>query len=393
MTIKDGNMPDDKLAGLLKRYEDGTCTDEERRLVEDWFEKYQANDRHASLNDEDKNAMLRNIMGQLHDGDASVDEPAYNSDSRFTMRRWAIAASILLVATAGSLIWYQQHKHAAATATMAVIKTHDVLPGGNKATLTLANGAVIGLNNIKNGAVVNQGAARVTKVEDGELRYDASALQTAGAAPALNTIATQLGGQYKVVLPDGSQVWLNSGSSLTFPERFTGTERDVTLTGEGYFEVAKNKAMPFKVKVNDVTVQVLGTHFNVMAYSNEPEFKTTLLEGSVRITTAHGSGLLKPNEMASVARGTDAVKIAPADIDKEVAWKNNLFWFDNAPIQSVMNQLARWYDVDIKYKGNCTKLFNGTIPRNINASKALKILEQTGGVHFAIDGKVITVLP
>src|SRR6185312_6673718 len=142
---------------------------------------------------------------------------------------------------------------------------------------------------IKTGAVVNQGSAKVTKVKDGELRYDASASPGADQSPALNTIATQLGGQYKVVLPDGSQVWLNSGSSLTFPERFTGPERNVTLTGEGYFEVAKNKAMPFKVMVNDVTVQVLGTHFNVMAYNNEPAVKTTLLEGSVKITTPHSS--------------------------------------------------------------------------------------------------------
>lgn len=392
MTSKDGNMPDDKLAGLLKRYEDGTCTEEERLLVEEWFEKYSTNKVHTSLNGEGKDAMFRNIMTELDGGRVPAKE-AEHAGTRFSVRRLAVAASILLIAAAGSLVWYQQNKRNEAKNNIAVVTLHDVLPGGNKATLTLANGSVIGLTNIKTGAVVNQGSAKVTKVKDGELQYDASASPAADQSPALNTIATQLGGQYKVVLPDGSQVWLNSGSSLTFPERFTGPERNVTLTGEGYFEVAKNKAMPFKVMVNDVTVQVLGTHFNVMAYNNEPAVKTTLLEGSVKITTPHSSGLLKPNEMASVARATDDVKITPADIDKEVAWKNNLFWFDNASIRTVMNQLARWYDVDIRYQGNCTKLFTGTIPRNINASKVLKILEQTGGVHFAIDGKTITVLP
>ena len=385
-------MPDDKLAELLKRYNEGTCNDEERRLVEDWFEKYKAKEKHVPLNNEGKDAMLRNIMEQLHDDGEPVEEPVY-AGSQSGMRRWAVAASILLIAGAGGLFWYQQNKRNATTNSIAAVITQKKKPKNNKTTQTQANGAVIGLNNIKTGALVNKGAVKVTKTGDGELRYDASASSKTNGAPALNTIATQLGGQYKVVLPDGSQVWLNAASSLTFPEKFIGTERNVTLTGEGYFEVAKNKEMPFKVKVNDVTVQVLGTHFNVMAYANEPSLKTTLLEGSVRITTTHSSGLLKPNEMASVARGTNDVKIAPADIDKEVAWKNNLFWFDNAPIQTVMNQLARWYDVDVRYKGDCTKLFNGTIPRNINASKALKILEQTGGVHFSIDGKIITVSP
>jgi transmembrane sensor len=382
------SMSEDKLTALLKKYADGTCTDEERKLVERLYEENYDPAQEQKLPHNQQDLMYRNIIEKLQKQGEPVKEVYVK---RFNTTRWVAAASILLFIAVGTAIWFKYNKQTNITAGNTVAYKNDISPGRNQATLTLADGSVIVLNNVKKGELAKQGGANIIKLDDGRLAYNAA--HDNDVQPLINTITTPLGGQYQVILPDGTHVWLNAGSSLQFPAAFTGKQRNVTLKGEAYFEVAKNKQKPFIVAANNVNVQVLGTHFNVMAYDNEPAIKTTLLEGSVKVTTLHSSGLLHPNQLASIPAGGGNIAVTDTDTEKEVAWKNNLFWFNSADIHYIMKQLARWYDVDIQYEGNVAKQFSGTLPRNLSAVKLLKILEQTGGVHFKIDGRTITVLP
>ncbi|TSD67345.1 DUF4974 domain-containing protein [Inquilinus sp. KBS0705] len=267
---------------------------------------------------------------------------------------------------------------------------HDALPGGDKAILTLANGQTITLNNAKNGTLAKQGGAVVSKTADGQLVYNIAGMADA-AMPTINTIATPRGGQYQVVLPDGTRVWLNAASTLKFPTRFTGSLRQVEITGEAYFEVTKNAAMPFRVKTSRAQIEVLGTHFNVMDYSDESLMKTTLLEGSVNITTGNATNRLKPGEQAQVNATGNTKVVTDVDVDDEVAWKNGIFQFRDAGIDVILRQASRWYDVDVVYKGQIPKReFTGRIARNVKASELLNMLKYTG-VDVGIEGKRIIV--
>ena len=197
-----------------------------------------------------------------------------------------------------------------------------------------------------------------------------------------------------MVLADGSKVWLNAASSLRFPASFIGKERKVELTGEGYFEVAKDADMPFKVVMNNgMEVEVLGTHFNVMGYDDEGMVKTTLVEGKVKVIKGSNHIMLLPNQQGSLLRENDNLKIDwNADVNKAISWKNGLFDFDNDAITDIMRQLARWYDVEIQYSGNIVaQFYTGSIRRQVNISQVLFMLEQAGGVQFKIEGKKIIV--
>ena len=208
-----------------------------------------------------------------------------------------------------------------------------------------------------------------------------------------NTISTPNGGDYQLVLADGSKVWLNAASSLRFPANFVGRERKVELTGEAYFEVAKNPAMPFKVKLNGMEVEVLGTHFNINSYADESAIRTTLLEGSIKINRPHASSLLKPGQQAMMDKNGQISVINDADLDEAVAWKDGKFQFDRADIHNVMRQLARWYNIDVEYKGTVASHFGGTISRDVNLSKVLGMLHLTGEVKFQVQDKKVIVMP
>jgi ferric-dicitrate binding protein FerR (iron transport regulator) len=198
-------------------------------------------------------------------------------------------------------------------------------------------------------------------------------------------MTTPTGGQYKLTLPDGSKVWLNAASSITYPAAFVGKERTVTIKGEVYFEVAKNENMPFHVKANNITVDVLGTNFNIMAYEDEPAIKTTLITGAIKVN----GHLLKPGQQAVNERITDN-----ADIEEVVAWKNGLFEFNQQPIVSIMQQISRWYDVDIQYQGAIkSKTFTGQISRYADITTVLKMMELTGGIHFKVSDRTVTAMP
>ncbi len=267
---------------------------------------------------------------------------------------------------------------------------NDVLPGGNKATLTLADGSTIVLDDAQNGTLAQQGNSKIIKL-DGKLSYDPTNKNSREIV--YNTISTPKGGQYQLELPDGSQVWLNATSSIHFPTSFIGTERRIEVTGEAYFEITRNPNMPFIVSVNNAEIQVLGTHFNVNAYSDEDNVKTTLLEGSVKFVNDGNTNILKPGQQAQLTKERTTKVVSNVDVDEVVAWKNGMFDFDNAGIETVMRQLSRWYDVEIEYKGKNDDLFIAEMRRNINLSDALKALELTGKVKFDIQGKKIIVMP
>jgi transmembrane sensor len=272
---------------------------------------------------------------------------------------------------------------------VAKTNSEDIAPGSNKAVLTLADGSQIVLDSAANGNLTKQGNTTIIKL-DGKLAYSASGNN---GEVLYNTISTPKGGMYQIVLSDGSKVWLNASSSLRFPTAFTGKQRNVELSGEAYFEIEKNALMPFNVAVSEMNVQVLGTHFNVMAYNEESEIKTTLLEGAVKVTKGSAVALLKPGKQASLDN-SGAIKITDAEIEKDLAWKNGMFFFENTGIKTIMQQLNRWYDADISYQGNVTnRRFTGQISRYINLSGVLKMLELTGDIPFKIEGKKILVTP
>ena len=316
----------------------------------------------------------------------------------FAMPLVRVAAAVILFALAGGAWWMLSKEKTKTPAPVAAVHyQNDVPPGGNNAVLTLANGSSIVLNNAQNGLLAQQGNTNVVKLGNGALAYRAQNKNTGELL--YNTISTPRGGQYQMALPDGSKVWLNAVSSLHFPTAFTGSERVVELTGEAYFEVAHmvspaGKKIPFHVKVNGMDVEVVGTHFNIMAYSNEQDIKTTLLEGKVNVTQNGVTQKLEPGRQATVDNKTQAITVADANTEQAVAWKNGFFRFKMTGIRELMRQVERWYNVDVEYKTDRTDQdYTGIVPRTQNISGLLQTLEMTGTVHFRVEGKKIIVLP
>ena len=306
-------------------------------------------------------------------------------------RRMAYAAAVVLVIAAGMVVALVKKKPAPPAGVMMpkqeIVK--DIPPGGNKAILTLADGATISLDDAKKGDIARDGNAQIVKGGDsGTLIYHAVAGNQ--QAVAYNTITTPRGGQYQLALSDGSKVWLNASSSLHFPTTFGGAERAVELTGEGYFEIAKNTAKPFLISVNGVRVKVLGTHFNINAYRDEPVVRTTLVEGAVKVEAGGQAMLLRPGQQA--VAGTSLRLEPDADLEEVMAWKEGIFNFKNLDIESIMRQISRWYDVEVVYAGGKKPEghFSGMISRNTPALTVLKMLEY-GGVHFTIESKKIVI--
>ena len=274
---------------------------------------------------------------------------------------------------------------------IATTDTTLLKPGGNRATLTLTDGKVIDLTYAKTGVIENDSGINVNKTADGELVYvnDSSATNTT----ALHTLSTPVGGQYQLTLTDGTKVWLNAASTIKFPPAFSGDERRVMLSGEAYFEVAKDPAHPFKVLMEDsTTVAVTGTHFNINAYQNEKEQQVTLLEGSVNVSNAINAIKLEPGTQALI-QNRQITKDKVLDAEEITGWKDGLFVFHDATLESIMMQLERWYDAKIIYKANIKQLFNATILRKEPLSKVLKLLELNGYVHFKTEKNTIYVLP
>ena len=308
------------------------------------------------------------------------------------MNRWWAAASILLLLSVGTYFFTTKKSEKDIPSIAQTKLNNEIAPGGNKATLTLSDGSNIILDSVQNGLLSNQGNAQVSKTDNGKLVYENKTGEV--VAVQYNTISTPRGGQYQLTLADGSQVWLNAESSITFPTSFSGNQRQVKITGEAYFEIAHDADKPFHVNVNEMDVKVIGTHFNVNAYKDEAEIKTTLLEGSVQVTYNEQAKIISPRQQLILNNKSGKMVVEKnINIDEIMAWKNGKFYFNEANIQLIMKQVSRWYNVDVEYKGEVNKLFEGTISRQVSVEDIFKILSATGGVHFAIEGRKIIVSP
>jgi ferric-dicitrate binding protein FerR (iron transport regulator) len=371
---------------LYEKFMSGNCTPEEITLLEKYRDDFQLENLPWDAEMGDKQEIKREILNNLN---KEIDNRAAKK-----IKGYWIAAAVAVLAL-GFLWMFEQKKHLGFDKQAQITQSdkRQILPGFNKAILTLADGSNIDLNDARSGVLSKQGGALVGKAGNGKLVYDANAVNPGKAAAINNILTTPRGGQYQLVLSDGTKVWLNAASSLKFPAVFTGKERNVELVGEAYFEVAKNKNMPFKVSTGKLNIEVLGTHFNVNAYQEDDAIKTTLLEGSVKLTTANNQAMLKPGEQATFGQ-QQQINIQSINTEEAVAWKNGYFVFNNENIQGIMKKIARWYDVEVVYNGKIDENdFGGTVSRFDSVNEVLKSLELTGTVHFKLEGRRITVMP
>jgi len=304
--------------------------------------------------------------------------------------RISAAAAILIFCLAGIYLLHQKDRPPGAVQTVQ----KDIPPGSNKAILTLAGGQKINLDDAKSGELAEQAGISITKSATGELVYTATKNGSSNSISATNRMETPKGAQYQVILQDGTHVWLNAASSLTYPTSFSGAERKVSLTGEGYFEVAKNAKMPFKVEVDGQTeVTVLGTQFNINAYPEEKTMNTTLVEGAVLLRSNDRSATLVPGQQGQVNRNGARIElINDVELDEVIAWKNGFFSTSSASLEMIMRQVERWYDVKVVYKEDIQAEFVAKLPRDLPLSKLLHLLELTKQVHFKMEGHIVEVM-
>lgn len=401
-------MTDNRLTYLFYRYFDGTATPIERKEFTAQLHSDEHQDAIKKLMEEawsdfsfdaevfsaDKSKELYHaIAGISTEGEAREDDDE-NIRKPFYRIYWRAAAAVLLLFGLGYYYVARQfNQKKTLTAPTVTVQNDRVTPGGNRATLTLSNGATILLDSASKGLLAKEGSSLVIKSSEGQLVY-----QSAGAASvsgSFNTITTPRGGQYNLILPDGSRVWLNAASSIHYPTSFAAKERIVEITGEAYFEISKDPTKPFTVITQDTKIRVLGTHFNVNAYEDEKVLRTTLLEGSVSIERKSSSALLAPGQAADVERSAKSSNIIVSSVNaaKSIAWKEGYFQFDQTDLSTVMRQLSRWYNVDVSYEGIVPKReFDGEIDRQTPLTEVLKILK-TSNINFRVEGSHLIVTP
>ncbi len=353
----------------------------------DAYYAFLTNENTTYTNDLNYTLLTTKIEEKLNQYDSSATKVEYlNSPFYLLYKRKTIAAAAVIIFIMIAIGYFFMNPKLAVTKSFAQnIQQQDVLAGSKKAILTIENGTNIDLDKQKNGVLTNISNHQVEKNND-QLVY------TNNVTPSeiqYHTITTPNGGEYEVVLADGTKVWLNAASTLRFPTAFVGNSRTVSLTGEAYFEVTTNKNKPFIVQVENTQIQVLGTRFNIMSYANEQAIKTTLVEGSVLVTNNNNKALLQPGNQAIISKQN--IETIPVDVNEAIAWKNGLFTFNKTELKTIMRQLARWYDVEVTYLGNIPeKRFVGDIERNSNLSQVLKILTSSG-IKFTIEGKKLIV--
>ncbi len=374
---------------LLQRYQAGSCTPAESELVENWYRQL------AETNDWDWGEGEKDIMQHIIEArilEQTNDSPTVIRTRPYLLSRatWWAAASVFFIGTFSYFFFF---KDSSKPAQIAKVLRNDVpAPQSNRAMITLANGQKIYLDSVGNEALATQGNVKVVKLKGGEIAYQQSAGDEISALQ-YNTLSNPRGSNViNMFLADGSKIWLNAGTTVTYPVAFVGNERIVSVTGEAYFEVAHDASKPFIVNYKFMRVEVLGTHFNINAFEDDDQdIKVTLLEGSVHINNEIGTRVLKPGQQALVYK--EIRVMSDVDVSFVMAWKEGYFQFNNASLQSVLKQVSRWYDVDVVYEGsNQPRQFVGEMQKNLNLSEMLKILEKNK-VHFRIEGKKLVVLP
>lgn len=386
----ESHLSDRRFRNLAVKFQDGTASTEERQA----FEKTYAllSTRHEVW-DESLMGAEAEVKGRIRLV-LEVELRNLNEQKRkFTLYKYLSVAMLLLSLATGFYLYKSGN-----TNELVKAKPCTILPGGNKAVLTLANGEKIVLTDAKNGELAQQSGIRISKLMDGTIVYEIAGQAKTRGAEAWNTIETPRGGQYQIILPDGSHVWLNAASSLRYPAKFTGKTREVELSGEAYFEVAHNARQPFIVgsiaadRKTRQRIVVLGTHFNVNAYTDEPVIKSTLLQGAITVSsTGNGKIILKPGQQSAInAKGT---LLSNVDVDDVVAWKNGYFLFNDENLASVMRKISRWYNVDVEFKNAelQAELFSGTVSRYKNISQVLRVIELTQAARFTISGNRVII--
>ncbi|WP_341835925.1 FecR domain-containing protein [Chitinophaga pollutisoli] len=372
---------------LLQRYLDGDCTPEEAAELMERLRQSGAHREVLQKMQEEFPVMMASRPEISPEISQRIEARLLESIRatkvrRLPVRRWVAAAAVLLLLGAGGAFFLTRpSSKSPSVAEAKPISAADIAPGSDKAVLTLADGSVVTLDSAGN-QVIRQGETLVRQ-QNGKLLYSVAGHPVAAG---FNTLTVPRGGQFQIVLPDGSRVWLNSTSKLRFPTAFHDNKRVVELEGQGYFEVSKDALKPFIVQTQAANVEVLGTGFDVMAYPDERTMNTTLLEGAVKVKDVR----LKPGQQARLEHATGTITVAPADVQQVIAWKTGFFEFDNADIDDILRQAARWYDVEVVYRGKTKLLIGGRISRQLPLSELLKMLEDNGA-KFSMEGRRLIV--
>jgi len=379
-------MNENEILALLKKYQEGTLSNEDKDKVDAWY-LHKASNSNLQLNEYELEDSYEYLKAKL----------PLKQETK-VIRIWprvAVAASIAVLLGTGIFYFTKTKEQIPQVAE----KPQEIAPGGNRGILTLSNGKQIVLADISaKDTIAKEGEEDEVTIKmgaNGVITYIINPKADASKADAnlFNTLSTPTGGQYNIVLADGTKVYLNAVSSIKYPTQFNGDQRIVELDGEAYFEVAKNKNKPFIVKSGDQDIEVLGTHFNVHAYDNESVVKTTLLEGSVAVNYKNQKAILKPGQQSNVSDKFNKITIKQVDTEAAIAWKNGRFKFDNADLKTVMRQLERWYGIKVEYRGDVSDVrFNGGTFMNKNLSEVLKVLELSN-IKFKVEGKTIIVYP
>lgn len=371
----------DDLFRVFDRISNGEASDEDISLYNQWCNDCQLNDESTAATDQVMTDMLVEIRKKIRHKARKAQ--------LIRLGKYVSAACVILLLSLGG---YQFSKlQSGKQLTQKEFK--DILPAANKAVLTLSDGQSIILDNAQQGLLARQGGTKVMKGGSGSIIY-LSGQSQAQAMAGFNTLSVPRGGQYQLELPDGTKVWLNAASSIRYPTNFEGKERRVSITGEVYLEVSKDAHHPFVVATRNADITVLGTHFNIMAYMNEPAVRTTLLEGSVKISIrgSQRSAILKPGEQATINDSSKDLVINEVNTKAASAWVHGLMSLNDCSVQELMNQISRLYDVDIEYAGAIPKQrFGGMINRNVHLSNLLTTIA-AAGIHTKLDGKKVIVL-
>ncbi|MFC1225911.1 FecR family protein [Pedobacter sp. BG31] len=383
-------MKTEQARQLIQHYLDGVASAKEVHLVDSFVEQ-QLLENNWTADEAQKAAFGKKLKARIDAERLKGQENNQNlvvKPRNITQRLLIIAASAAVLAfcmiggffALKSKIEDRSERYA-----------NDVLPGGNRAILTLADGRKIDLTNSKTGELVTTNGLSVKKATNGLLVFSVTNNGSVNEGQKNNTITTPSGGQYRINLPDGTQVWLNAETKFSFPSHFNAKNRWVELDGEAYFEVSKDKNHPFIVKSSKQEVEVLGTHFNINGYENSLETKTTLLEGSVKVKGPKGEKVIAPGEQSLIYGNT--IKVNAVDPAFSIDWKNGEFRFKDESLPSIIQKLSRWYGVRfvVNSRYELMPSFSGSVSRFNNLSEVLKMLEETGNIKFYINGKVVTV--
>ncbi|MFT4154255.1 FecR family protein [Parafilimonas sp.] len=383
-----------RISELISKHLNGSITNVEQQELDAWLDE--SEDHKTLFNRVINKDFVAQELEKMDSYDASAAwqqfskrySPATIISNRFKYRSLFWAAAVLIVLITSALLFFspsEQEKQI----TQKPSEAYDIKAPGAKARIILNNGNSLAIDSVRSGNMARENNASIVKTAEGNIVYNRADTED-NEATVYNTLENPAGSQVvHLTLSDGTKVWLNAASSLHYPVAFNGDNRTVEITGEAYFEVAKNAAKPFYVKTVNTVSKVLGTHFNINAYKDEPATEVTLLEGALLVSQQNGEGLLHPGQQAVVQNGVKI--ISSVDTAMVMAWKNGFFSFKGADINTIMRQVTRWYGIEVHYANNINEKFYGDISRQENVSKLLNMLQATGAVHFTINGNNIEV--